>query len=104
MDFEAKLDFIYKNLYQINNVQPNLHKFIGDEEQRTLTAELFIDNVLNNEDVCEKLMWKSEDRENLEQSEVRYFKLVYERLMMFRHEHHNGVLFAILEENLPKNL
>ena len=104
MDFESKLGFIYQKLYEINHdIEANLHgKLIGSPiMRRTLTIELFINKVLHNNDVNQKLRRKAVDRENLDESEVMYFRLVCQKFSWYRQEPRNELLLIFLERNLP---
>ena len=104
LDFEAKLGFIYQKLYEINNniARERRNMRIGDDQRRTLTVELFVEKVLHNDDVNEKLKWKSEEKENrMKESEVRYFRLICQKLGRFRQEPRNGELLEFLEGNVP---
>ena len=104
INFEKKLEFIYQQLYQANNIQRNSDLIIGNEARRTLSAELFVDNVVDCQDVREKLKLKAEDCENLDQQEVKCFKLVCDKLRSFRFDRHIAELHAFLEKSLPKNV
>ena len=104
MDFESKLGFIYQKLYEINHeIEANLHgKLIGSPiMRRTLTIELFINKVLHNNDVNQKLRRKAVDRENLDESEVMCFRLVCQKFSWYRQEPRNELLLIFLERNLP---
>ena len=86
----------------INNVAPLNRQIIGNGDL-ALSTDMFIDYVIHNTDVTNKLKLKAEDRENLDEKEIKYFRLVVQKLKMFRHESTNAEIFQFLEKNLPTN-
>ena len=76
-------------------------KCIGDEQKRTLSAELFIDCVLGNVEVWKKVKANAEDRENLRAVEAEHLGLVYEKLKEFGLDQHNAQMIEVLQRNLP---
>ena len=99
--FDSKLDCLYQKLYMINNVEPANRLIIGNGDL-ILSSDMFIDYVIHNPDVTNKLILNAEARENLDENEVKYFKLVVEKLRLFRHESKNAEIFQALENNLPR--
>ena len=98
---DSKLSCIYHKLYMINNVEPANRLIIGNGDL-VLSSDMFIDYVIHNPDVTTKLISKAEDRENLDENEVKYFKLVVQKLKLFRHESMNAEVLQVLEKNLPR--
>ena len=100
--FDSKLNCLYQRLYMINNVAP-LNRLIIGNGDLTLSTDMFIDYVIHNSDVTNKLKLKAEDRENLDEKEIKYFKLVVQKLKLFQHERSNAEILQFLEKNLPTN-
>ena len=99
--FDSKLSCIYHKLYMINNIEPANRLIIGNGDL-VLSSDMFIDYVIHNPDVTNKLISNAEDRENLDENEVKYLKLVVEKLKLFRHESMNAEILQALENNLPR--
>ena len=99
--FDTKLSCIYHKLYMINNVEPANRLIIGNGDL-VLSSDMFIDYVIHNPDVTKKLIVNAENRENLDENEVKYFKLVVQKLKLFRHESMNAEVLQVLENNLPR--
>ena len=85
----------------INNVEQANRLIIGNGDL-VLSSDMFIDYVIHNPDVTTKLILNAEDRENLDENGVKYFRLVVEKLRLFRHESKNAEIFQALENNLPR--
>ena len=97
--FDSKLDCLYQKLYMINNVEPANRLIIGNGDL-ILSSDMFIDYVIHNPDVTNKLILNAEARENLDENEIKYFKLVVEKLKLFSHDSMNAEILQALENNL----